>query len=207
MASQGDTPAWATADDTPSFSEETNDINAGATMLRSSGAGEPTALDITDDKELPSIVLFMRLANMGAAGLLIAASIVKMISLPSPSNWILSVYATCGGLLVCCLETQLKFLRVAIALNFGYLFSPTLRFVFYLVMGSVAWQFNDILGKISAITLVATAIFNTYVLCRYPSYRAVREKIAEEEDRRIEAKISDGIKKQAVNSMLGPGSV
>lgn len=156
-----------------------------------------------DDKELPSIVLFMRLANMGAAAILIIVSIFNMVGLPPISTFILAIYATCGGLLVCCLETQLKFLRVVIALNFGFLFSPFLRFLFYFILASVALAYDDLSGKIACIVIVATAVFNTYVLIRYPAYRAVREKIAEEEDRRIEAKISDGIKRQAVESMFG----
>lgn len=35
-----------------------------------------------------------------------------------------------------------------------------------------------------------------------PSYRRIREQIAEEEDKRIEARISKEVKKQAVNQML-----
>lgn len=124
-----------------------------------------------------------------------------MTTLPSLSNWVLAVYATCGGLLVCCLETQLKFLRVMIALNFGFLFDAVWRFLYYLLMASVAWAYNNLFGKIVAIALVVVALFNTYVLCRYPSYRKVRERIAEEEDKRIEARISKEVKKQAVNQI------
>jgi len=124
-----------------------------------------------------------------------------MTTLPSLSNWVLAVYATCGGLLVCCLETQLKFLRVMIALNFGFLFDPIMRFLYYILMASVAWAYDNLFGMIVAALLVAVAIFNTYVLCRYPSYRKVRERIAEEEDKRIEARISKEVKKQAVNQI------
>ena len=124
-----------------------------------------------------------------------------MIGLPSISNWVLAVYATCGGLLVCCLETQLKFLRVMIAVNFGFLFDPIWRFLYYFLMASVAWAYNNLFGKIVAAALVAVAIFNTYVLCRYPGYRKVRERIAEEEDKRIEARISKEVKKQAASQL------
>ncbi len=37
----------------------------------------------------------------------------------------------CGGVLVCCLETQLKFVRTIIAMNFGFLFNLVYRFLFY----------------------------------------------------------------------------
>lgn len=127
--------------------------------------------------------------------------ILKMVSLPSPAMWVLSLYATCGGLLVCCLETQLKFLRVAIAVNFGFLFSPFFRFWYYILMASVSWSFDRFYTKGVAIALVAVAVFNTYILYRYPSYREVRERIAEEEDKKINAKISGEVRKQALNQL------
>jgi len=220
---ESDAPGWLQTEAAPSnadhapppsafslpeaASARANDENFNATrsMLNSSG-NNPDNANAADEKELPSVVLFMRLANLGVAGLLIAASIAVMVSLPSLPVWVLSIYATCGGCLVCCLETQLKFLRTAIAINAGFLFSPYWRLMFYFLMGSIAWTYKQtgsiskILGPIVAIGLVVVALFNTYVLCRYPSYRAMREKIAEEEDRRIEARISGEVKKQVMNS-------
>lgn len=127
-----------------------------------------------------------------------------MIGIPTLSNWVLAVYATCGGLLICCLETQLKFLRVIIAVNFGFLFNSIWRFLFYILLGSVTWAYGDIFGRIVTCCLGAVAVFNTYVLCRYPTYRKMREKIAEEEDKRIEARISKEVKRQAVRQLASP---
>lgn len=124
-----------------------------------------------------------------------------MLTLPSISNFILAIYATCGGLLICCLETQLKFLRVMIAVNFGFLFNSVWRFLFYLLLGSVTLAYGNLFGLIVAIALFTMAVINTFILCRYPSYRQMREKIAEEEDRRIEARISKEVKAQAVNQL------
>jgi COPI associated protein len=125
-----------------------------------------------------------------------------MISIPPISGFVLAIYATCGALLICCLETQLKFLRVMIAVNFGFLFNSGARFVFYILLASVAWSYNQFFGKIVAIAFGAVALFNTYVLCRYPAYRKIREKIAEEEDKRIEARISKEVKRQAAQQIL-----
>ncbi|MFN9960944.1 MAG: hypothetical protein ACK55I_48305, partial [bacterium] len=117
-------------------------------MLVSSGA---TATPPPKDENLPKIVMVMRLANMGVSIALITCSILYMISLTGLVNisaWVLSIYATCGGILVCCLETQLKFVRVSIALNFGFLFSAPLRFLFYLLMACVCWTYRGIFGYI-----------------------------------------------------------
>ena len=113
----------------------------------------------------------------------------------------MSIYAMCGGVLVCCLETQLKFVRTIIAMNFGFLFNSVYRFLFYCLMASVTWSYKGILGYITAITLGVVAVFNTYVLCRYPAYRKMREKVAEEEDKRIQAKINQQVRKQAISQM------
>lgn len=128
--------------------------------------------------------------------------ILRMATIPAISVFVLAVYAACGGILICCLETQLKFLRVMIAVNFGFLFHSAWRFIFYLLMASVSWSFDNLFGKIVAIIFAAVAVFNTYVLCRYPSYRRMREKIAEEEDKRIEARISKEVKRQAVRTVV-----
>src|SRR5690348_9431327 len=124
-----------------------------------------------------------------------------MIGIPAISAFVLAIYAICGALLICCLETQLKFLRVMIAVNFGFLFNSTWRFLFYLLLGSVSWSFDNLFGKIVAIGFAAVAVLNTYVLCRYPTYRKMREKIAQEEDKRIEARISKEVRAQAARQL------
>jgi hypothetical protein len=66
-----------------------------------------------------------------------------------------------------------------------------------MVLASVVWSFGNLMGSIMAACLAGVALFNTYVLCRYPGYRKIREQIAEEEDKRIEARISKEVKRQA----------
>ena len=113
----------------------------------------------------------------------------------------MAIYATCGGLLICCLETQLKFVRTAIAMNFGFLFNPVYRFLFYCLMASVSWSYKGLLGYITGILLGCVAVFNTYILVKYPAYRKMREKIAAEEDKRIQGKINQQVRKQAISNM------
>jgi len=186
-------------DHSPSLNESSPSHGKSRKPSSGESGDSPSA---ADEKDLPNIVLFMRLANMAAAAYLMTISILFMIGNLHFSEFVLCIYATCGGLLICCLETQLKFLRVTIAMNFGFLFSPFWRFVFYILMASISWQYNNILGRIGALLLLGSAFFNTYVLWKYPNYRKVREKIAEEEDRRIDAKITGQVKKQALNAMF-----
>ena len=127
--------------------------------------------------------------------------VIELVRIPPISVCITAIYASCGGLLVCCLETQLKYVRTIIAMNFGFLFNSVYRFLFYCLMASVTWSYGNLLGKITAITLGVVAVFNTYILCRYPTYRKMREKVAEEEDKRVQAKINQQVRKQAISQM------
>ena len=67
-----------------------------------------------------------------------------------------------------------------------------------MILGSVAYTFGGLWGIIMACVMVGTAFFNTYILCRYPAYRKVREQIAEEEDKRIEDRIAKEVRTQAL---------
>jgi hypothetical protein len=203
-------PSAFSIDDTPEPSAKTTSTapqtdNIAGTILNSMAAKSQAeeAAAAVDESDLPRMILFMRVANLLAAGLLIACSIVELVSIPGIGVWILSIYAICGGALICCLETQLKFVRRAIAMNFGFLFHSVYRFIFYMLMASVVWFYQGVLGYITAGLLAGVAVFNTYILCRYPTYRRMRDKIAEEEDKRIEAKISQEVRKQAMSSVMG----
>ena len=78
--------------------------------------------------------------------------------------------------------------------------------MYHLLLASVAWAYGTLFGQIVAGILIGVAVFNTYVLCRYPSYRKIREKAAEEEDKRIQDKITSQVQKQAISSVTGGGS-
>ena len=67
-----------------------------------------------------------------------------------------------------------------------------------MILGSVSFSFRNLGGTIMACVMVGTALFNTFILCRYPAYRKVREQIAEEEDKRIEDRISKEVRTQAI---------
>lgn len=197
------TPAPAPAAAAPAPTVEPMNIESSTENTAVAGTGA------TDEKDLPSIILMMRLLNMGAATALIVVSVLKIMSALTTglASTVLAVYAICGGLLICCLETQLKFLRVMIAVNFGFLFNSFWRFLFYMILGSVCWAFGGLMGITMAGVMAGVAIFNTFILCRYPAYRKVREQIAEKEDKRIEDRISKEVRtqalKQAKNSVTG----
>lgn len=153
-----------------------------------------------DDDELPKIVLFMRLGNLAAAALLIFGSVGSLTNIFSLSKMVLGGYGVCFGTLVCCLEVNLSFLRHPIASNFGFLYNPFLRLMFYVLMGMVAWSFGTLLGMISSISLGVLSLVNTYILCRYPGYRKALKEISDEEEKKMKREGRKQLWKHAVSS-------
>jgi len=198
-ASPGDAAA---ARDAPATDNVARSILGSAGAEATAATTAAAAAGGAKEEDLPRLILSMRVLNMAAAALLITCSVFTLI--PGGTHisvWVMSIYAMCGGTLVCCLETQLKFVRTIIAMNFGFLFNSVYRFFFYCLMASVAWSYGGLLAWITSITLVVVACFNTYVLCRYPAYRRMREKVAAEEDQRIQAKINQQVRTQALRNM------
>jgi len=143
------------------------------------------------------------LINLAASIAVIVISVLYFIgSLKDPKIMLLAAYSTCGGCLICCLETQLKFIRTSIAMNFGFLFHALFRFLFYMLIASVCFAFRGIMGYIVGGCLVWVAFWNTYVLIKYPAYRGLRDKLAEEEDKRIEGKMREQIRTEATKQMF-----
>uniref|UniRef100_A0A7S2MKL4 Uncharacterized protein n=1 Tax=Helicotheca tamesis TaxID=374047 RepID=A0A7S2MKL4_9STRA len=176
-----------------------NDDNVGGKMLATSGAANESNKEPEDDPdEVSHMVMLMRIANLAVSIAIITCSAVNLSSIPSVASFVLSIYAILLGGLTCCFETQLSFLRAVIAINFGFFFNSIWRFFFYFLMGSILWAYDTLFGKIVAIATVAVGLFNVFVICRYPTYRKMREKMAKEEDKRIETKMKKKIAKEAL---------
>jgi len=208
---QEDTPPASASAPPPTPSPVKNSFNEPAapvpsTVTANTGsvndASNMTPEEI-EKEQLRGVILFMRLLNLGVSIAVIVHSILTFMNLLKIQHAVLAAYATCGGLLICCLETQLKFIRTIIALNFGFLFNAGFRFLYYLLLASVLVSYKNLFGYIVAGCLVATALYNTYVLIQYPAYRKIRDQIALEEDARIDAKMKERVRKEAARQMFG----
>ncbi|KAL7517248.1 hypothetical protein ACHAWX_002180 [Stephanocyclus meneghinianus] len=146
----------------------------------------------------------MRLGNVCAAALLIFGSIGNLTNVLALSKMVLAGYGVCFGGLICCLEMNLSFLRQMIADNCGFLYSPMLRLMFYVLMGMVAWSFGTLLGMIASIALAVLSLFNTYVICRYPGYRAALKELADEEEKRMKKEMNKQIIRRTWRHAIAP---
>ena len=105
---------------------------------------------------------------------------MELLGLPGVAFIVLSIHAICGGLLICCAESRLAFLRVIIAVNFGFLFHSVWRFFFYLLLSSICLSYNSPLATIVACVLITLAFCNTYALRRYQFVQTIPEIIGKE---------------------------
>ncbi len=178
-------PSWVTLANEGERNDITNDslwdrVTAGRRNNSSS-----RRRGSNDGGELPKLVLLMRLGNIIAAGLLISASVGNLWKIFNVTKLVLSGYGVFLGILICGLELNLSFLRVRIASSFGFLYNPFLRLLFSVLLASIAWSFETILGTIACGALLILALYNTYVICRYPQYRAVLKELADEDEKVI----------------------
>jgi hypothetical protein len=195
--------AAAPAIATQVYASANENVVSNKNAASNTASADPVTLQAMEGEQLRGVILFTRLINLGVSIAVIVHSVLVFISFSlSPKHWVLGAYATCGGCLICCLETQLKFFRTAIAMNFGFLFNPLFRFVYYILLATVCLSFDDIFGKILAGALAAIAFYNTYVLIKYPAYRRMRDELANEEDKRIQKRMREEVRKEATKQMF-----
>ena len=127
----------------------------------------------------------------------------------SPAQWVIAAYGASSGILLLCLETQLKFLRGCIADSFGFLFNPVLRFLFLLLTASVSWLHHHMFSDVVAVSLVVVALMNLYVMCRFVSYGELRDQFSKEEGQSLQSvgrTISNEVTNQALQNSTGTES-
>jgi len=188
----------------PSPTEAPAQTSLAATMMNES----TYTVTVVDQEKYIKLVTFMRALNMGVAVALVTVSVLQCLSIQvgvgSFGVWILAIYASCGGCLVCLTETELSFFRGMMASNFGFLFNSVLRFIFYLLLGTITWTYG-LMGKLVAGALVVVACYNTFIICKYPAYKKMKEEIADEAEKKVNAKIQKEMQKQVLSSVMGPG--
>lgn len=124
----------------------------------------------------------------------------NLVYILSPSKMVLGGYGICFGLLLCCLESNLSFVRHPLASNFGFLYSPFFRFIFYILLGTISYSFESIVGTTAAVSLCVLSLVNTFVLCRYPGYAAAIQEISDAEERNVRRMVRDQMFRHATST-------
>ena len=88
-------------------------------------------------------------------------------------------------------------------MKFGFLFNPILRTLFYGIMAATAYSYDSVLGYASFGCTLACAAFNFYVIVKYPEYKEERDKLAKEEDAKIDKVLKEEARRQISEAALG----
>lgn len=163
-----DTPPW--------LQEPSNSAKGGsatsASNLEEGKSGEEAS------SEVPRMILYTRIINLVLSVCMITVSLLALLTTQSATTGVLACYLTVFACLLCCFETHLKQVSKIIALNFGFMYSARARSVFMLFLGSILFSFS-LFGKIVAVCMIANALFNMYILFKYPEYEAVQRQDAQ----------------------------
>jgi hypothetical protein len=68
-----------------------------------------------------------------------------------------------------------------IALNFGFLYNARSRVAFMIFIGTIMFSFDYFFAFILGLCMFANAIFNVYVIFKYPGFEAAQRESAESE--------------------------
>ena len=71
-------------------------------------------------------------------------------------------------------------------------------------MGMVAWSFGTLLGMSASVALAVLSLFNTYVICQYPGYRAALKELADEDEKRMKKEMNKHIVKRTWRHAISP---
>ncbi len=127
-----------------------------------------TQAEVERQLKVPRLIFMTRCLNLALCVLMGIVAILELLTTPSASAGILSVYLLMFSCLLCCFEVHLKMVSVKIAKNFGFLFSPIGRIIFLIFIGVICFSFKSIIGYIGGGCMCVNALFNGYVLYRYP---------------------------------------
>ncbi|GAB5030112.1 golgi apparatus membrane protein tvp15 [Nannochloropsis oceanica] len=121
--------------------------------------------------QTPQLVVYMRVANFGLCILMSAAAILTVIvpAGATPASWVLAFYVLAFSCLLCCFEFNIRQVAKHIANNFGFLYDAKSRATFLVFVGVLCFSLG-VTGKIAGAAMIANALFNTFVLCKYPQY-------------------------------------
>jgi hypothetical protein len=136
-----------------------------------------------------------RVMNFLAGALLIIVAFFTLLRFPNPEQLVLGLYSGFFGLIIMAAEISWPAaVRSFVASNFGFLFSNGLRFVFYILIGFVAFFLPGVpyigMAAWCAYVFWGLACYNVYVLWMCPEHKAIRDRITAEEDLKMQRKLA-----------------
>ena len=169
-APTGDYRDWMEDESVPASLNPKNNIEEGKTAE----GVEPI------DKSIARYMLYTRIINFVLSICMLLASLLSILTTNSATTGVLAAYVSVFACLLCCFETHLKQVSKIIAVNFGFLYSAKSRAIFMVFIGTLMFSFS-LFGMIIGACMMANAVFNLYIIFKYPQYDEVQRKDAQAE--------------------------
>jgi len=130
--------------------------------------------DPSDPGQAPSLVVYMRVSNLVASIMLITFCVLSFIPPVNPSSIVICCYLICFGCLLCCFEMRIRQVSTLISKNLGFMFSWQSRCLFLIFVAILCLAVGTILLYIGGGIMLVIALFNAYVLYKFPQHSASR---------------------------------
>jgi len=147
----------------------------GSNWVSEDGGIVPPAATPPAEPAKDNLIVYMRLCNVAVTVLMGTTCVLELMSLPGFNTAILTLYIWFFAILLCCFETHLKQVSKLVAENFGFLYHVKGRVAFLVLVAMLCFGIG-ILGKITALALLAAAGFNVYVLYKHPEYEQEQQR-------------------------------
>mmetsp|Transcript_3243 Transcript_3243/g.5033 ORF Transcript_3243/g.5033 Transcript_3243/m.5033 type:complete len:239 (+) Transcript_3243:120-836(+) len=164
------TPAWLRTSNPPPPPPPANQSYGPPQTSSAAQQAPPPAQD------LPSLMIFMRLINIGLCALLCTTAALSLVGAPNFKKLVLAIYLFAFACILCCFETHIKYVATLAAANFGFLYDAKGRAIFLFFIGILCISFGSILGYLSAVCMIVDAFFNFYVIWKYPEIEANQQR-------------------------------
>ena len=120
---------------------------------------------------LPQPIKAMRLSNVVSAFFLGMFSVFKLLSLPTIPSAVIALYLLVFGALIFTFELHISCTAKVIAGNLGFMYRAIGRTCFMILVGMLTLSHTgSIFGLFVAILVITTALFNGFILFKFPDY-------------------------------------
>jgi len=186
---ENEVPEWLATNTSPSKKDESQESQKSNDNVTSNNAQNPYAAptqnnggdgpNTKSNEPSQNVILTIRLVNILLAAIMTTNAVFTIISLTTITTGVLCVYTAVFCLMMCCYECQIKQIIKLMAGNFGFMYNAKSRIIFLIFIGIISFSINE-WGRILGAVMIGNALFQLFVICKYPGYATMTVITADE---------------------------
>lgn len=135
------------------------------------GANGGTILRGVDEEELYLIEKWVKILRVGMIIISTLMAITAFYNFLNAANDmatnLLAFYVLFFSILICCYEISMRMIAIYIVQNFGFLYNPAGRTLFYIFCAFLCWSLS-VMGKVAFALLITAIAVRLVVDCKHP---------------------------------------